>query len=54
MGYALAYGYPVYVIGRRENTLQYHPQVTGFPTIDGFLDSLVDRDPATQVTGGVT
>jgi len=50
MGYALGLGYPVCVIGRRENTLQSHPQVTWFPTVREFLCSLPDHHPAAQET----
>jgi hypothetical protein len=54
MGYALALGYPVYVIGSRENTLQWHPGVTWFQSVQGFLESLAARDAGASVTGSVT
>jgi hypothetical protein len=52
MGFALAKGYPVYVIGRLENTLQYHPSVTGYATVEAFLASLgmVATEPASLAT----
>ena len=40
MGFALAKGYPVYVIGRLENTLQYHSSVTQCATLETFLAHL--------------
>jgi nucleoside 2-deoxyribosyltransferase len=40
MGFALAKGYPVYVIGRLENTLQYHPSVIRYRTVEAFLARL--------------
>jgi len=54
MGYALALGYPVYVIGSRENTLQWHPGVTWFQSVQGFLESLAARDADASATGSVT
>lgn len=47
MGFALAKGYPVYVIGRRENTLQYHPSVKRYATLEAFLAVLGVSSTAT-------
>ena len=48
MGFALAHGYPIYVIGRLENTLQYHPAVTHCATIGEFVALLPNSKTEAQ------
>jgi len=48
MGFALAKEYPIYVIGRRENTLQYHPSVKSYATLEAFLAVLGVVEPGSN------
>jgi hypothetical protein len=44
MGFALAHRHPIYVVGRLENTLQFHPAVKHCPTLSDFLRLLPSSD----------